>query len=268
MIYRIDKLCEDEITSILKQIDGNPCIILELTSSEEYQTLCSRTYSIYTIKISRKSHPEWKIAIGDCIDFGNRNAKNIILVMTEHEYTHSKLHYCGHNCNDRFLRPGEPSVLIHSTPRDNWEQIKQDRVLKCWNRLKIERLCTEEKPIGNLLGDPTDFSNYIMFGSGVTGEIVVASKQHHKITMDINAEYHPGARLYFDAERMVSDGLILRDGCHLKVENTLPLSPYLLFAATWENIGMESPVSTPKFFTEMADATFSQLYPGKLVQPL
>ena len=39
------------------------------------------------------------------------------------------------------------------------------------------------------------FSNYIMFGSGVTGEIVVSAKQRGKIVMDVNAEYRTGARL-------------------------------------------------------------------------
>ncbi len=74
--------------------------------------------------------------------------------------------------------------------------------------------------------------------------------------MDINAEYQTGARLYFDAKRMAQDGLLVRDGCHIKVKDRLPLAPYLIFAATWDNIGLTSPISTPKIFSEMADAAF------------
>lgn len=62
----------------------------------------------------------------------------------------------------------------------------------------------EERPIGIQLGDPMDFSDYIMFGGGVTGEIVVNSKQQEKIIMDINAKYLTGARLYFDAKKWLT----------------------------------------------------------------
>ena len=47
-----------------------------------------------------------------------------------------------------------------------------------------------------------------MFGDGVTGEIVVNSKQQGKIVMSTDAEYLTGARLYFDAKRMAHDGLL------------------------------------------------------------
>ena len=118
----------------------------------------------------------------------------------------------------------------------------------------------EEYPIGIQLGDPADFSDYIMFGGGVTGEIVVNSKQQGKIIMDINAEYQTGARLYFDAKSVAQDGLLVRDGCHLKVKDIMPLEPNLLFAATWDNIGIASQVSTPKIFSEKADEAFRRIY--------
>ncbi len=76
----------------------------------------------------------------------------------------------------------------------------------------------------------------------------------------INAEYRTGARLYFDAKRMAQDGLIIRDGCHLKVENTLPLTPYLIWAATWDVVGLKGPISTPKSFSEAADDMFNRIY--------
>ena len=146
---------------------------------------------------------------------------------------------------------------------NSWEQIKRDGMLKSWNILKIEKVIDEEQPIGIKLGDPMDFSDYIMFGGGVTGEIVVNSKQQGKIVMDTNAEYHTGARLYFDAKRMAQDGLLVRDGCHLKVKDRLPLEPYLIWVATWETIGLASQLSSPKIFAEQADKQFesiSQLY--------
>ena len=95
-----------------------------------------------------------------------------------------------------------------------------------------------------------------MFGGGVSGEIVVSSKLSGIINMDVNAEYHTGARLYFDAKQMAEDGLLVRDGAHIKVKDTLPLEPYLIWVATWDKLGLESPLSTPRIFSETADSHF------------
>lgn len=154
--------------------------------------------------------------------------------------------------------------MVHSTPWHNWEQIQQDGMLKSWNILKSENVITEEFPIGRQLGDPLDFSDYIMFGGGITGEIVVNSKQQGRIVMDTDSEYLTGARLYFDATKIAKDGLLIRDGCHLKVKDTLPLSPYLIWSATWNRIGLASRISTPKTFAELSDNLFQQYTGCKL----
>ena len=119
----------------------------------------------------------------------------------------------------------------------------------CGSRNGCAYTIEEKYPIGIQLGDPADFSDYIMFGGGVIGEIVVNPKQHGKTAMDVNIDYLTGARLCFNAEKMAQDGLLVRDGCHLKVKDTLPLEPYLLFAATLVIIGIASQVSTPKIFS-------------------
>ncbi len=257
MVYRVDKLTECGINPITGCEYDSAWIILMLTDCEEYQFICgSRNGCAYTIKVSRAKCADWKMSVGDFLSFHEANAKNIILAMTEAEHKAIKDSYKGHSYNEPVLRKGEPSVLVHSTPMDSWEQIKQDGMLKSWNVLKAEQAIAEDHPIGIQLGDPADFSDYIMFGGGVTGEIVVNSKQQGKIVMDINAEYQTGARLYFDAKRMAQDGLLVRDGCHLKVKDTLPLAPYLIFAATWDNIGLTSQISTPRIFSQMADTAF------------
>lgn len=261
MVYRVDKLTECDINPITGCGYDSSWIVLMLTDSTEYQFMCgSRNGCAYTIKVSRTKCDDWKMTVGDFISFNEANAKNIILALTESEYDAVTDYYKGHSYNEPVLRKGEPLVLVHSTPMNSWKQINQDGMLKSWNKLKAERAVEEEYPIGIQLGDPTDFSDYIMFGGGVTGEIVVNSKQQGKIIMDINAEYLTGARLYFDAKRMAQDGLIVRDGCHLKVKDTLPLAPYLIYAATWDRIGLASQVSTPKLFSEKADEEFRHIY--------
>ncbi|MEE1503284.1 MAG: hypothetical protein UGF89_03435 [Acutalibacteraceae bacterium] len=128
-------------------------------------------------------------------------------------------------------------------------------MLKSWNKLNIP----EKEPIGKQLGDPVHFSDYIMFGGGVSGEIVVNSKQSGKIVMDIDAEYKTGARLYFDAEKIAKDGLLVRDGAHIKVKDCLPLEPYLIWTATWENVGLERQISTPRIFAKLSDEKFENI---------
>lgn len=257
MIYRIDELFENEINPITGHKYDSSWIIFMHTNSKDYQWMCaSNNRCAYTIKISLLNCKDWKMATCDFMGFCEANNKNAILVAAETDLKAAKKYYGTHRYNDSFLRENEPSVLVHSTPKSSWERIKQDGMLKSWNILKAEKAVAEKKPIGIKLGDPVDFSDYIMFGSGVTGEIVVNSKQQGKIIMDENAEYITGARLYFDAKKIAQDGLLLRDGCHLKVKDQLPLEPYLLWAATWDVIGLTSPVSTPKIFAEQADRQF------------
>ncbi len=176
-------------------------------------------------------------------------------MLRNEELQEAKNRYAGHNYNEKALRDTEPKVLVHSTTLENYENIKRDGMLKSYNRLGIQG-----EPIGQKIGDPKDFSDYIMFGGGVTGEIVVNSKQKGEIIMDIYAEYVPGARMYFDAQKIAAAGLLVRDGCHLKVKSELPLSPYLIFAATADSIGLGKATSTPLEFATKADAYFTSVY--------
>lgn len=260
MIYRLDRLSENNINPITGHEYDNSWIVLMLTDSLGYQQIGkSSDGCAYTIKVSRNQYKDWKMAVGDFIDFCEINKKNAILVMSEADLKSARNHYEGHSYNEPRLRDNEPSVLVHSTPMSSWKQIKRDGMLKSWNILKSEKAIAEEQPIGIYLGDPMDFSDFIMLGAGVNGEIVVNSKQQGKIVMDINAEYITGARLYFDAKRIAQDGLLVRDGCHLKVKDMLPLKPYLIWTATWETIGLASQVSTPKIFAEQADKQFQSI---------
>lgn len=261
MIYQFDQWSEKSRELIADNKCNNAWIMLMLTDSYDYQKMCGNNeYGIYTIKISRNQCKDWNLSVCDFIGFYEANGKNAIIIITEEELESAKNSYIGHHYNDSFLRDYEPPVLIHSTPMSNWNLIKQDGMLKSWNKLKAENVITEKQPIGINLGDPVDFSDYIMFGKGVTGEIVVNSKQQGNIVMDENAEYLTGARLYFDAKKMAKDGLLVRDGCHLKVKDTLPLKPYLIWAATFETLGLASQISTPKMYAKQADKQFQRIF--------
>ena len=207
MIYRIDEFIENRINPITQcEYDGS-WIMLILTDSDEYQKFVgSKNECTYTVKISRRKCKDWMMDIGDFISFNEANGKNIILVMPEIDYLTVQDYYSGHSYNESVHRESEPVVLVHSTSMANWKKIQQDGMLKCWSRLKRENKTSETVPIGTALGDPVEFSDYIMFGEGITGEIVVNSKQTGRITMDVDSEYLTGARLYFDARKIAEAG--------------------------------------------------------------
>lgn len=256
MIYRVDKFTESNINPITKSEYDSSWLVLTLSSDMDTPMIVGANNGYaYAIKISKQLHDDWKMAVGDFIGYCDANNLNGILAIMEDEYIDVQSYYTGHSNNETFLRHYEPKILVHSTSMENWIQIQTDGMLKSWNRLNI----TNKEPIGKQLGDPVHFSDYIMFGGGVSGEIVVNSKQSGKIVMDIDAEYTTGARLYFDAEKLAKDGLLVRDGAHIKVKDYLPLESYLIWTATWDKVGLKSPTSTPRIFAGMADIVFENV---------
>lgn len=95
---------------------------------------------------------------------------------------------------------------------------------------------------------------------GVTGEIIVNSKIKEKIIMNINEEYKPGARLYFDADLIAKDGLLVRNGAHLKVRDMLPLGKYLIWYATSDNVNVSELKVTPANFSKIAGKQFEEQF--------
>lgn len=256
MIYRVDNFIENNINPITKREYDSSWLVLVLSSDiDDAMIVGANNGCAYSMKISKQLHDDWKMAIGDFIGYCNANNLNGIIAITEDEYNEAQNYYVGHSYNETLLRDYETPILVHSTSMGNWIQIQKDGMLKSWNSLNI----TDKEPIGKQLGDPVHFSDYIMFGGGVSGEIVVNSKQSDKIVMDIDVEYKTGARLYFDAEKIAKDGLLVRDGAHIKVKDCLPLEPYLIWTATWEKVGLESQISTPRIFTELSDKTFGSI---------
>ncbi|MCL2397008.1 MAG: hypothetical protein FWC93_02985 [Defluviitaleaceae bacterium] len=265
MIYKVDEgFLISEYNPFAKIAYDNSWIIFCLTDSEDYHTMNGGIIkSAYTLRVSRRC-PQWRMSVMDFIGFNESRNKNIVLSISDEDLKEAENFYGQHSFDDKYLRDYEPEFLIHSTTRENWESIKKDYCLKSWNILKRERPDWEHSPIGKQLGDPDDFSNYIMFSSGsISGEIVVLSKQKGSVTMQ-DVCYKPGVRLYFDARKIAKHGLLVRDGCHLKVKDTLPLSPYLTWVGDWKSAGLASNVSTPKEFTVAANEKFNELFNAKV----
>lgn len=258
MIYRLDNFAESNINPITnKPYDSSWTVYI--VDNGMYRMICgSSNGCAYTLRISKTNHPNWKMYVGDFISYKESFDKNAILVISEEDLRAVEKEYNGHSYNDSFLRDYESPVLIHSTTRENYENILKCQMLKSWNHLKKEGFFADEFPIGKQLGDPEELRDFILFGSGTTGEIVVNSKQNNKLIFDENIEYRTGARLYFDMKKIAEDGILLRDGGEIKIKDYLPLKPYLIWVSTWEKIGLDSEKSTPKIFAEQSDKFFKE----------
>ena len=232
----------------------------KLTDSTEYKQFCCMENSIYTIKIS-KYFKYWYYDLCDLIDFYHNSNVEVILDADSSDIVFARNLYGNHRYDERCLREYETNSLVHSTPIENLESIINDSVLKSWNILKLEKRDWELKPIGELLGDIDDFSNYIMLSTTAqNNEVITASKQKNQINIDINQLYQPGARFYLNAQKLANDGLLLRDGEHIKVKNRISLDKYLIWYSTAEKLGLPKN-STPKDFFEISNNRFFELYP-------
>ncbi|MBQ8439428.1 MAG: hypothetical protein IJX19_02090 [Clostridia bacterium] len=259
MIYRLDKFVENNINPITNNPYDGSWVVYMVVDNEPYKMMCgSRNGCAYTLKINKTNHPNWRMYVGDFISYHKAFNRNAVLVISEQDLKEVEKEYKNHSYNDAFLRDYESAVLIHSTTKENYENIIKCQMLKSWNRLKNEGFFVDEFPIGKQLGDPETLRDFILFGGGTTGEIVVNSKQNNKLIYDENIEYRTGARLYFDMRKIAEDGLLLRDGSGIKVKDSLPLEPYLIWISTWDKIGLNSEISTPKIFAEKSDEFFKR----------
>lgn len=107
MIYRLDRLSENNINPITGQEYDNTWMVLMLTDSLDYQQMSgSSNGCAYTIKVSRSQCKDWKMPVGDFIGFCEANEKNAILAMSETDFKSAKDEYEGHRYNEPLLRDG------------------------------------------------------------------------------------------------------------------------------------------------------------------
>lgn len=236
--------------------------IIQLLDNAEFTSYTGNNGNGIFRLILTKQLPQWKYCIMDFIEYEINHSKNIIVAVNSRDLDLAKKAYVGHCYTDRFLRSYEHTVLVHTTTPTAFEKIIESGYLKSWNVLK--KYNDKSKPIGSQLGDPIDYSDYIMFNNGgYCSELVVASKEKGYIYMDIHAKYTPGGRFYFDAKKIATDGLLTRDGAHLKVRDSLEIKKYLLWTATSEIVGLPDE-TTPFEFGTKSDEMFECKFGMKL----
>lgn len=223
---------------------------LTIDDDAEYHVMTGTTI-VYGLKVSKLCEG-WPFRVMDFIEYHTSLGKNILCTGNRADFEIAKSLYAGHSPYDKNLREYEPDILVHSTTIDGYTHIVKDGEIKSWNKVKEENKTGETQPIGSALGDPVDFRDYVMLGNlGHWTELVVNSKQKGAICMDADSEYTPGARFYFETKQLLRDGLLIRDGAHMKVKDALPLR-YCGFVATAGDVQIKGPI-TPKSFAEAAD---------------
>lgn len=230
-----------------------------LTNSKDYKSFCGLENSIYTVKIS-KQYKYWYYDLCDMIDFYSNSGIELILDVSDNDVKSARTLYGNHSFDESLLREYEPTVMVHTTTFEAYREIIADGSIKCWNILKQQKESFDEKPIGSLLGDIDDFSNYVMLSPvDVNNEIIVASKQKGAIDINPNQTYQAGCRFYLDAKKLANDGLLLRDGQHIKVKNEIPLDKYLIWFSTAEKTGLPAETTPIKFF-ELSNNKFNSMF--------
>lgn len=231
-----------------------------LTDSKEYSSFCGLVNSIYTVKIS-KQNKHWYYDLCDMISFYDNSNVELILDINDCDIELAKSLYCNHKYNEKILRDYETDVMVHTTTLAAYNEILIDGAIKCWNTLKSHKKTFESKPTGTaLLGDIADFSNYVMLSPiDVNNEIIVASKQKGCIDINPNQIYKPGCRFYLNSKKLAEDGLLLRDGQHIKVEKEIVLNKYLIWYSTAGRIGLPNE-STPLEFFELSNKEFCRRF--------
>lgn len=232
------------------------CVLIESTGYRQFN--CFEN-SIYTLKIS-KNYEYWYYDLCDFINFYKGTDIEVISEISNDDLALARELYGNHQYNEHILREYEPDVMVHSTTKDNVQSILSDKKLKAWNLLCAEKSDWEDKPIGALLGDIEDFSNYVMLsGISQNNEIITASKSNGEINTDVNQSYVAGARFYLNAQKLAGDGLLLRDGAHIKVRDYIDLEKYLIWYSTPEILGVEEH-TTPKVFFELSNKKFNEIW--------
>lgn len=137
----------------------------KLNNSEKYRQFNCIENSIYTLKISR-NYKYWYYDLCDLIDFYKDTDIEVISEISNDDLSLARKLYGNHQYNEHILREYESEVMVHSTTKDNVQSILSDKKLKSWILLHAEKSDWEKQPIGALLGDIEDFSNYVML-SGI-----------------------------------------------------------------------------------------------------
>ncbi|MDF2504911.1 hypothetical protein [Clostridium sp.] len=214
---------------------------------------------IFTLSVN-PNYDDWKFRLGDFIQYETYYHRKIIVHIPEIQSPNFIIEKATqNNFKGKKVRCTDDKWLVHSTSLDSWRLIEESGQIKSTRKLNEDGI--EIVGIGiDPLGEPDDYNDYVMLDTlNGCSELVVSSRQKGKICTNGDVEYNPQVRMYFNARKIIEDGLGVRDGAHvLKIYRSLPLKPYLKKIYFEKDIpyikGRKS--WTPTLFTEEANKWF------------
>lgn len=238
---------------------GENWVIVNLPDTMQEQTATDREHAMQTgarIHTIPRDRDFWCFRLMDLINYHQLYGRNILIIGKESYLQRAANIYGNSTIRNLFRREYEPEFLVHSTSRESGEIIIKEGKIRCWNQLRDEGKIQEEIPIGHLIRDTVDVSDYVMLsGRDMDGELVVLSKQRGEILLDPKADYIPGFRFYFSTHQLAQQGMLIRDGIHYKVKGELDLK-YCLYIAKAKEILRDLTAYTPEEFTKAANRSF------------
>jgi len=223
-----------------------------------YSNILENT-KVYTLRVSPKTDLKYQRLV-DFVNYETENKRDVIICVEENKRDNIKKVISDLSLeNTTSIREKDPKWLVHSTTEELWKSIKKTGALLSPSELKKRKINVHEIGLKALL-EPDDYSDYVMLDIlDGCGEIVVSSRQLGYICTDANVSYKPGVRLYFDAHRIIQDGIATRDGLHiLKVKRELTLDKYLVSVVTKELLNKDE-MWTPTLYTKFANKYFEDI---------
>ncbi len=220
----------------------------------------SHTYpgaKIHTLVVRPEGDPEF-IRLRDYVQYENSFCRTVILSAPEGLLESAGEALEGRwDCRERLVRRSDPKYVVHSTTHAAWHSIRTMGVLL--SAVQQRRQGLEVKEVGFLpMLEPPEYSRYVMLDIPEgCGEMTVCSRQTGRICRNPQEPYRPEVRLYFNAHRMIRNGLAVRDGLHpIKVKRELELGPYFLMALTAQDVDPNRQDWTPASFARAVDLEF------------
>lgn len=214
---------------------------------------------LHTVRFSPNADKGF-LRLFDFLAYEESYGRNVILKICTGIHAEEILQQYAAYSHDVVFRNTDEKYMVHSTTLENWETIQIEKALLSPNMLKRKGVKMLEIGLKQMI-EPTDYSDYIMLDVlNGCGELVINSRQLGYVCVNPDIEYTPGVRLYFDAEKMIQNKIITRDGLHLlKVKDRLPLEDYLV-AVILADCFSKDIKWTPTLFTEEANQLFYMNY--------
>ena len=220
---------------------------------------CNEARDLFFYRLGR-SLPALERRAADFVRHENGQGRNVIVALPEDPELGAFLErVLSETPGPHVVRATDPKCVVHSTSWECGKRILADGELKALSLLMAEGAIKEPRLGHHGLCEPAEYADHINFAAHTSPwpEAVVSSNQKGRF-VELDEPYRPGYRFYFDAHKIIRQGLDVRTGCHyFCVRHRLPLDGLLLEAIGLEDVDPEEKATwTPRSYAVEANRAF------------